>query len=430
MIVEQKLDAAPAAPRRFSFWNIQALLLTTLPLGLLDGAVGFAYLRHIPIVKWHMAILAAKLILLLIRMRYVRDVPRIGIYMLMSIGLIIATSLVSGINGFGPIEATLGFAAEFAITLLIINAVSPYQAGKSDSYIQYAAGVAYAIGTTATIHYVMARTGHIPCVWGRYLYFNWTQPNEGGEMAAAGAIAAMLGLPRWRAIAITMVLMADTALLQSRSAVITEGLCIIVRLCFDGKRALYPASAVVVGVSVVLLAIKGMLFGMDDPILRHVSSALMMNDAYRGMGSGFSGRSGLWDIALELFNQSPIIGHGLGFYDSVGFIGPHNIVLYGLGEYGLTAVPFLWCIGYAFYDKAKTSIFVFMTMLAAVPLLLFNDRFMDLNPYPFVFYVLLAAISTDPRVRVAPLMPVAGRARRQPHRLAPSRARHSPVTRV
>ena len=37
------------------------------------------------------------------------------------------------------------------MTLLIINAVSPYQAGKSDAYIQYAAGVAYAIGTTATV---------------------------------------------------------------------------------------------------------------------------------------------------------------------------------------------------------------------------------------------------------------------------------------
>jgi O-antigen ligase len=399
-----------AQARRIPFWNIPAWLATTLPLGLLDGAVGFAYLLHIGIVRWHAAVLAAKLVLMLLRMRYIRTIPKVGMYMLMSILFLIATSLISGINGLSPLVAALGFTAEFVVTLAIIDATPPVPGAKKADYTLYAAGVACAIGLTASIHFIMAHMGRIPALWGRYLYFNWTQPNEGGEMAAAGAIAAMLGLPRWRAIALTMVLIADTSLLQSRAGLITEALCIIVRLCFDAERKLYRSSAILIGISMILLAIKGALFGMDDPILSHVSSALMMDDHYRGMGSGFSGRSGLWDVAIQLFGESPIIGHGLGFYDSIGYIGPHNILLYGLGEYGLTAMPFLGCIVYAFYQKAKSSIFIFMIMLSSVPLLLFNDRFMDLNPYPFVIYIFLAAASADPARRaIVQVSPRGGR---------------------
>ncbi len=376
------------------------MLTATWPLGFLDGAVGFAYLLHIGVIKWHAAALMVKLAMLLTRTRYIRGIPKMAQYMTGSVVLIIATSMIAGINGLGGIAAALGFTAEFVITLAIINASVPDQDSKDNLYVQYAAGVAYAISLTAGIHYAMARTGRMPAMWGRYMYFNWTQPNVGGEMAGAGAIAAMIGLPRWRSILLTMILLADSTLLQARSGIIAEGMCIILRLCFDGDRKLYKSSAGVIGLAVVGFAIKGMLFGMDDPILSHVSSALMMDNRYRGMGSGFSGRSDLWDIALQLFYQSPIIGHGLGYYDAIGFIGPHNIVLFGLGEYGLTAAPFLICIPLAFYEKAKASLYVFAFLLATIPMFLFNDRFLDLNPYPFVVYILLAATAPSAGGRV------------------------------
>jgi O-antigen ligase len=384
-------------PSHQTSWpNWAGLTASTVPLGLLDGAAGFSYLLHVDVVKWHALVLAAKLGLLCLRLRHVRRPPPAALIMIGAMSLIIVIGALMTTGGLAPVVAAGGFIAEFVVTLLILSSTPPDGKGPRAAYLAYAAGVAYAVAASAGFHLLMAHAGRIPTAWGRYLYFDARQPNLGGEIAAAGAIAATAGLRRWRALAVLALLIADTLLLQSRAGLITEFLCVVVRLCFDAQRRLIVGAAVVAGMIAVLLTLKGLFFGMQDPILSHVNAALMMDNQYRGVGSGFSGRSALWDTAIDLFRESPIVGHGLGYYDEIDFIGPHNIVLYGLGEYGITCIPFILTIVYLYFLKARSSLFLFLTMMTAAPLFLFNDRFLDLNPYPFVLFVLLAASSGDP----------------------------------
>ena len=96
-----------------------------------------------------------------------------------------------------------------------------------------------------------------------------------------------------------------------------------------------------------------------------LSSALLLDDPYRGINSGLSGRSDHIPIALDLITASPMFGHGFRIEEeylpekllSVGAI--HNGYLGALVEVGFVgAVPLFLVIGagiYRLHRQARRS---------------------------------------------------------------------------
>jgi len=115
----------------------------------------------------------------------------------------------------------------------------------------------------------------------------------------------------------------------------------------------------------------------------------MLDNKYRGLSSGFSGRDVLWKMSWQMFLDSPLVGHGLGYFSHIGFVGSHNIILYSLASGGLFGILPLFIIFIQMWNFVKRDLFNFFILLSILPLFLFNDRFININPYPFVFYLIL-----------------------------------------
>jgi O-antigen ligase len=69
-----------------------------------------------------------------------------------------------------------------------------------------------------------------------------------------------------------------------------------------------------------------------DSIYRFVFSVLLLDDPYRGLDSGFSGRFNNWQAGLEKFSETPLIGVGL--YDPVASY-THSGYLKAFAQFGV-----------------------------------------------------------------------------------------------
>ena len=108
------------------------------------------------------------------------------------------------------------------------------------------------------------------------------------------------------------------------------------------------------------------------------------------MESGFVGRDKLWSEAWHYFLASPIIGNGAGFFDRYG-VEIHNFFLYGLSEFGLLSLLIYGMIFFLFYDLYRTNKPWFFCFIGIPIFWIFNDRFFNINPYPFLLYIVLFA---------------------------------------
>lgn len=108
---------------------------------------------------------------------------------------------------------------------------------------------------------------------------------------------------------------------------------------------------VVTGALVLVGLIAGYVYW--DDVWREASDALLFDDPYRGLSSGFTGRDVLWRYALQLFYDNPIWGVGFRLHEryfdmsnpDIALPGSaHNGYLAALAELGLTgAIPlFVW----------------------------------------------------------------------------------------
>jgi O-antigen ligase len=182
-------------------------------------------------------------------------------------------------------------------------------------------------------------------------------------------------------------------LMQTRSAMLAGIAAAIVTLIFDRDRRLSRGRALALLLFVPVVALLVIGVGAGGKLSDAVSNIFLLNDAHRGVESGGSGRSDLWQWSLEIFQQSPLVGHNLTYFESIGFIGSHNFVLYGLAQYGLMSLFLFGSIIYAYISLARRNTYRFAVLACAIPLLFFNDRFTNLNPYPFIFFILLTTAS-------------------------------------
>jgi O-antigen ligase len=364
-------------------------LLGLVPLfGAIDGASGFMALLHLPVAAWYGPTVAIKLLFLAwTRPSLVMPSGWTSLFVATTATMIVLT-LLAGIVEPTPYFQAAGFLVEFLLTILILrhSDLPPYLLGATGTIL-----------ASASIHAIMCVTHHMTVEWGRFDYFNGEHPNLGGEIAAAGSMAAVIALPRIPALAVIAVLFADSYLLQARAAMIAEVVSAAVPLMFNEARRLTPMRASILVLVGTSSALAMGVVGLSQNALGVGNLLMLTNDVHRGFATGFSGRTELWSIAIRLFQESPLLGHGFGYFDTIGYLGPHNIVLYGLAENGVASLGCFLAVAGAYTRLARRDLYAFAAAAAMLPLLIFNDRFINLNPYPFLLYVLLFAAYTNRR---------------------------------
>jgi O-antigen ligase len=170
--------------------------------------------------------------------------------------------------------------------------------------------------------------------WGRWMPYDM-QPNWWGMMALALAWCALAQRHLWVRLAGVAVAAYFMYLVQSRGAllalvpafVLASGLFVPL----DRKRLLLLGVACVLGVLVVIAGSGLLSVDLGQTSVDFVLNDLLkLNDPYRGLASGASGRVATYVQAWETFQQSPVFGGGFGESEFV-----HNGFLLVLAESGL-----------------------------------------------------------------------------------------------
>ena len=351
-------------------------------LGVIDSSVTFSYVLDVPSNTWHGADLGIKLLIFALY----RSSARIGscslrfIYAVCSLVVFSSIAGNSDVNGYFQI---FGFAVHLLITLFFIN---------SSNLLVYLKSSLIPILLTTCFYLFQLERGLITETWGRYLYFGDTHPNLGSEIIAVSVILAACTFSRNFLIIFCIPSLYAIQLMQGRSALLASLLAIALRIFADlktTKNRLYFSFFVSFG---------GLLAFYLSNASSDINSLLKLDDEYRGIGTGFVGRDELWSIGWNNFLSSPLVGNGVG--DSVV---AHNFFLYGLAEFGLLSLILFGFIFYRYaclYFEDRRMFCVFLSFLV---LWIFNDRFMNLNPYPFLFFVTLFAQGQQPPGRSVPM---------------------------
>jgi hypothetical protein len=71
---------------------------------------------------------------------------------------------------------------------------------------------------------------------------------------------------------------------------------------------------------------------------------------------------------------------------------PHNLVLFFMAQFGVLGIPMLGYIIHKYKKLFTLERFRFFLWAQFIPLVLLNDRMFNMNPYPFVFYIVLLAV--------------------------------------
>jgi O-antigen ligase len=266
----------------------------------------------------------------------------------------------------------------------------------------YLGGALMLMTAAAAIHIVFCLTHRVGQVWGRYLYFADAQPNLGGEVNGAAALAAAYVLRRPLALGVLALFLIDTALLQSRSAILVEMMAALVVILHDPQQRTSIRRTLVMGLAAIVATVGVLVLDTSGRVFGVFNSLLLINDQYRGVDSGASGRVDLWQTSIDLFVQSPLYGHALGYFNTIGYIGAHNLVLLALAQFGVLSGLFFFALIYAYRRILRVDPFRFWVLIAALPLFAFNDRLLNLNPYPFLIYVMLLLPSPLPAPAAGP----------------------------
>ncbi len=286
-----------------------------------------------------------------------------------------------------PLSAALqllGFVVEIWLTLAIV---------RREQLRGYFAVYAVALAVNFAIFLCMIKLGRVPSHFGRYYYYDGFQPNLGAEIAAVGVACAALALDtKWFLLCGTLDAI-SIFLLEGRSAILlTVGITVLML----GRAAYRIVKRLqFTGMAVLVFGLAGLCLGgaMLAPIVVHgVDAALLLNNPYRGTSSGFSGRTEGWQNAIIAFLEAPVTGAGTGYFDTRKLLPPHNLLLFLGAQFGVFAVPMLLLLVMKYWRLWRVNPWWFLLWLQFAPLLMFNDRSFNLNPYPYVFYLLLFSV--------------------------------------
>ena len=177
---------------------------------------------------------------------------------------------------------------------------------------------------------------------------------------------------------------------EMRAATVSIILLFICRLALDIKKWNISISLVILGIVYFLSTVFLIIFvtGYFDLILNDV---FLINDPFRGLNSGFSGRLGTWKEAINIFRDAPFFGIGLGQTRNLTldfFI--HSAPMLLLSEFGSLSLIILGIVVFKMYFIIRQKDFeLFSIILCSLPLLLFQARSIDINIFPILLWILI-----------------------------------------
>ena len=306
-----------------------------------------------------------------------RFVPFMTIALACIVSLIFANDLE-----VWPLLQSAGFTAHLALSLLILRA---------KSVRRYAKFVSFFIAASALVYVLAVAAGQVPDKWGRLLYFHGAHPNVGAEIAAIGVIAAAIAFRMRMFLLVAAAPVLSAFLMKGRATIIAVSLVFALKALFvllETARSQRRRSQLLFAFPLALLA-GGLLLPL-------ILDAMMITDANRGAASGFVGRAERWELGMAVFRENPLTGVGIGSFVALDRDSPHNFFIYGLAEMGLLFGLVMGTLIFLFAKGVAINRWQALYVAPVTVLMLFNDRFLNLNPYPFVVLVLLFGISLQP----------------------------------
>lgn len=356
--------------------------MSVVIIGMLDASVPFSYFLHISSDLWQELALVLKVALCLYSIKTIR-LGRLAAYSLYGLAAIVLISYGVGGAGLDDYIKVIGFIANLLLTLLII---------RRSNLPAYVFACVCTIGISTLVYLGMVETGGIQAIWGRYSYFADTEPNLGSEIIAISIVLSTCVLaPRYFVFFAAPSLYA-ISLMQGRSGLFVSIVALVVKLYFSIEQ---PKTRAITTIILVFIGLVLYVFLLDT-VSAYFNTLFLIDDEYRGTSTGFTGRDELWGAAWNYFLKSPVIGNGVVNYAESG-VEPHNFFLFGLTKFGLLSLLIFGVIIYLYYELYRSNRQWFYG-LSAIPILwIFNDRFLNLNPYPFLLYVVLFANADDGR---------------------------------
>jgi len=381
--------AAPAPPPRtvsrsntiFDIPNVTSVLL----FGFLDASVPFSYFLHVPSELWQEIALGIKVVICIRSSSGVR-LGRLSAFSLYSLAAIVLISYGVGGAALDDYKPVIGFFANLMFTLMFV---------RRSNLPAYVLACVCTIGISTLLYIVVAQTGGVQVIWGRFAYFGDTEPNLGSEIIAMSVVLATCVLPPTRLLIFAAPSLYAINLMQGRSGLFVSIASLAIKLYFGIER---PKTRAITTSILVVVGLVLYLFFLDA-VTAYFNALFLIDDEYRGTSTGFTGRDELWGAAWNYFLQSPVIGNGVVNYGEIG-VEPHNFFLFGLTKFGMLSFLIFGMIIYLYYDLYRYNR-QWLYGLSAIPILwVFNDRFLNLNPYPFLLYVVLFAHADDDRLPV------------------------------
>jgi O-Antigen ligase len=312
--------------------------------------------------------------------------PRLWRFTLFAAALL----FVSGIHLFlGDPEGSGAAVISAFLVSLLCTLILIYD----ENCVFYLRTMSISIFIGAILYIAFVKLGRIDDVWGRWTYFGNSQPNLGGEIIYTGVLATALGKPKLSALNLAIFASSIYAimLLQARSALIASIFVIIylAYLEFLRQNDLHIRIIIISGLVVILMY----CLLLTDEGVSAFSSALLVDDVHRGAGTGFVGRADAWAYAMQSFYESPIIGGGFGFYHSEPGADwpphPHSLWLHMLSEMGFIGLVSLVAIFLSVKSAWRENKRLMFFLASSLVMTVFNDRFINMNPYPFLIFVVL-----------------------------------------
>jgi O-antigen ligase len=349
--------------------------------GLADSSVWVAFLLVIPTDAYYGAAIAAKIALALIQGSIFSSHRTFFLFLGPAL-LCAGMSILTGLSDWASLLQVVPFAVSLSLTLALIDERSCRNYFAAFSYSGLGAIVVF-IGYWAT--------GRLESEWGRWTFLGEAQPNLGGEIFFAGALAAAISARLRSFYFLGYILLALFAayLLQARSAMVAIFTIGLIALNYVlAKRTSMIARLALLGITVATIATVVELFSTDG-LSGTVSHILLFDDQYRGFGTGFVNRNERWELAWSTFSSHPLFGVGFGNELVVGDAAPHSFWLYMISEMGAMSLISLFALLQAGRTLLRKNAFAFSFFCSALILTIFNDRFINMNAYPFLLYVML-----------------------------------------
>ena len=351
---------------------------TSYLLGIIDGLSFLAYATNIDISTYYILSVAAKLLL------YAPTVAKPDFFTLRNLSLaqfIITLSIIDFVQllAHGPDDGTIRIAV-FCLSIIITSTYF----GRN-----YLIGLILSAAAGNIYFLVSIYQGHITEAWGRYMYFNDAQPNLAGELSFALVFAAYLLNDSRLFIPCFTISLSVCQLTQSRAAIIT--ICVFAAFyAYRNRTAVLKLTSRLGPLQFIAPLAAALLLFLYLPyndILTNISNTLLIDDDARGIGSGASGRDEYWTEAWNIFLNNPFIGAGLSYPERLNALQPHNYFLWALAGFGTLGLVFLAVFSACIVRKLNETRDAYYVLISIIPLVAFNDRFINLNLYPFLVYI-------------------------------------------